>query len=224
MNVGDVEMEMPERRPVVQGDANPPARIPQPAPASEAAQPQPDRDTFMEVAAAARLRATVREGVERMGEDLIRSDAGDASAYPALSECPSLAPSGRAAHAALERHVQSFLIEDRDRRRPEMSARDQRRYHAAIDRGIKKWRKHIHRHRDRIGEDVVAEIWPHYRDEAILRHQEARHRAEQRSKPRSQKRIQDLVRDHGWDRTGNDEQEQGRGHGPRHPSRGRDRD
>ena len=206
--------DSPERKTPIR---EPAAQHPERTPVRGAMHSKQDREALIEAAAAERLRASVWDEIEKMGKDTIRSHAGDASAYPALPDCPPLSPSGRAAEAALARHLRPFLVEDRDRRRPGMSAREERRHHAAVERGIKGWSKHLQRHRDRVAGDVVEAVWPHFRDEAMQRHRVARQGAEQRSQPRPAP-VQDLVREHGFDRAPTHE------NGVQGPRRGRGRE
>ena len=172
---------------------------------------QAGREAHWEGAVQARLRAIVREGIEAMGQDLIRSHAGNKRAYPALRECPPFAPSGRAAQAALERDLERFLVAEEHHRRPGiMSARKEKQHHRAVERGLKGWRRYLNRHRDRITAEVTAAVWPHYREEMRERKRIARQGAEQRSRPRP---MRDLAREHGRDRAPN--REPGQGPAPR---------
>ena len=154
-----------------------------------------------ERAAHDRLTANVTaDTLEAAGESLIRSHAGDASAYAHIAGVPI--KTSDAAIKELRAHVKPFLVRDRDRRLPGrgFTFRDEQRNREAVKQKISDWRSWWRGGWLRAGAAarivpaMVRKLWPTHWAETEAENEHVRKLVEEKAARTRRQREQGLAR------------------------------
>ena len=163
--------------------------------AAEAAQRQAKTAAYKHL-----QEALSEEGVEAAGIDIIKSDAGDASAHPYIQGLGH--QTNRLVVDELRQHTEPFLVPARHRRKADMRGRQYTRWLDAIEGAISRWRTWWSGGRllakaasASIIPRLIEAAWPtHWQEEQIAKQKYAEEQASKRARRESNNRAADRLK------------------------------